>query len=129
MSHIPRWLFPLVLLVLVSSPAVAQKPGKKKGAPPAQQAVAVGFTVQQRDLIQTYFAQHRRAVKRLPPGIAKNLARGKPLPPGIAKQQLPQELATRLPVREGFQVSIFGDRIVLLEAHGLVVDVLEGIFH
>ena len=29
---------------------------------------------------------------RLPPGIERNLQRGKPLPPGIAKQHLPQEL-------------------------------------
>ncbi|MDX1443630.1 MAG: hypothetical protein R3270_07625, partial [Gammaproteobacteria bacterium] len=35
--------------------------------------------------------------KSLPPGIAKNLERGKPLPPGIQKTRLPNELQQKLP--------------------------------
>ena len=64
----------------------------------------------------------------LPPGIVKKLARGKPLPPGIAKRSLPQDLVVELPERDGFEITIFGDRVVLLEASGLVVDILTGIF-
>ena len=42
----------------------------------------------------------------LPPGIAKNLARGNPLPPGIAKKALPGDLNRRLPpVRDGYDGS------------------------
>lgn len=88
----------------------------------------VGFTSLERKIIVEFFAEHTYQAKPLPPGIAKNLARGKPLPPGIAKTRLPEKLQARLPARAGIEITIFGDRIVLLEASGLVVDVLEGIF-
>jgi hypothetical protein len=84
--------------------------------------------VTERRIISEYFADHRHNPQPLPPGIAKNLARGKPLPHGIAKRQLPAVLVAQLPRRSGVEVAMFGDRIVLLEASGLVVDVLEGIF-
>ena len=92
-----------------------------------------GFTVVERETIAAYFAKHATEVEQLPPGIAKRLTRGKPLPPGIAKRQLPEALIEELPPREGeggvsLEVTIFGDRIVLLDASGLIVDVLEGIF-
>ena len=35
--------------------------------------------------------------RSLPPGIAKNLARGKPLPPGIAKKMVPSSMLHDLP--------------------------------
>ena len=37
----------------------------------------------------------------LPPGIAKNLARGKPLPPGIAKKTVPASMLGQLPYYPG----------------------------
>ena len=86
------------------------------------------FTAAERDIIVKYYAAHPYRARALPPGIAKNLARGKPLPPGIAKRALPAALVTQLPRRTGLEVTIFGDRIVLLEASGVVVDVLEGVF-
>ena len=73
------------------------------------------------DAIAKYFATHPYKAKRLPPGIAKNLARGKPLPPGIAKQRLPAALVAELPRRSGVDVAISGDRLVLLNDHGLVL--------
>jgi hypothetical protein len=65
----------------------------------------------------------------LPPGIAQNLARGKPLLPVIATRRLPEELAAQLPARAGVEIEVtdFGDCIVPLEASGLVVDSIEGI--
>jgi len=87
-----------------------------------------GFTAGERDLVVRYYADHPYAAKRLPPEIAKNLARGKPLPPGLAKRALPTELATQLPPRTGFEVSIVGDRVVLLDTQGLVVDLLVNVF-
>jgi hypothetical protein len=89
---------------------------------------AVGFSVAERQIVAEFFATHHQEVEALPPGIARNLARGKRLPPGIAKRQIPSALQAQLPTRVGVEVSIFGDRIVLLEASGLVVDILEGIF-
>lgn len=92
-----------------------------------QAAPAEAFSEREREIIASFFTRNRVEAQSLPPGIARNLARGKPLPPGIAKRSLPEALLVELPVRSGFEVTIFGDRIVLLEAGGLVVDVLEGI--
>ncbi len=89
---------------------------------------SVGFSVVERQIVAEFFATNRQDVEALPPGIARNLARGKRLPPGIAKRQIPSALQAQLPTRVGIEVSIFGDRIVLLEASGLVVDILDGIF-
>jgi hypothetical protein len=90
-----------------------------------------GFSQAERETIREYFASHQHEAKPLPPGIAKNLQRGKTLPPGIAKRQLPAALVEALPPRESeakVEISIFGDRIVLLEASGVVVDILEDVF-
>ena len=103
------------------------------GATAQEQAAkpASGFSQAEREAIRAYFAEHRVEAKPLPPGIAKNLQRGKALPPGIAKRQLPAALVEQIPPREGeakVEISIFGDRIVLLEASGVVVDILEDVF-
>ena len=113
---------------LLAPTAVAQKPGRPKDRGAVQVAVSVGFSAVERRILTEYFAEHRYEAKPLPPGIAKNLARGKRLPPGIAKRRLPADLQGRLQSRVGAEVTIFGDRIVLLEASGLVVDILEGVF-
>ncbi len=67
--------------------------------------------------------------KSLPPGIRKNLARGKPLPPGIAKQTLPYELRQALPpVRDGHERIIVDGKILLVEIVTQVVrDVLSDV--
>ena len=65
----------------------------------------------------------------LPPGIAKNLARGKPLPPGIAKRYLPGTLLTRLPVRPGYEWRVVDNDIFLVvAATAVIVDVLADAF-
>jgi len=115
----------LVSLVVALRGAEAQGRGKGKRA---QSSARGGFTTAERDLVVRYYADHPYAAKPLPPGIAKKLARGKPLPPGLAKRALAPELATQLQSRTGFEVSIVGDRVVLLDAHGLVVDLLVNVF-
>jgi len=67
--------------------------------------------------------------KALPPGIEKNLARGKPLPPGIAKQVLPADLTRVLPgVPRGYERVVVGSKILLVEiATQIIHDVLEDI--
>ena len=64
--------------------------------------------------------------KGLPPGIAKNLARGKPLPPGIAKQTLPSGLVTALPAPpRGYERVVIDGRVLLVEiATQIIHDVL-----
>ena len=129
MQRTPLVFLTGALALLAIAPSVdAQQSRQAEQIASAQVSVSVGFSTAERRIVTDYFAEHRFDAKPLPPGIAKNLARGKPLPPGIAKQRVPDALRTQLPPRTGVEISIVGDRIVLLEASGLVVDILEGIF-
>ncbi|MBI2072095.1 MAG: hypothetical protein HYW52_07940 [Gemmatimonadetes bacterium] len=118
----------LIALVCFAPSALAQRGQKPKGnQPAATAAVSVTFSDAERKIIVDYYEKNRYQAKPLPPGIARNLARGKPLPPGIAKQRLPSGLVALLPPRSGFEITIFGDRVVLLQAN-VVVDVLVDVF-
>jgi hypothetical protein len=65
----------------------------------------------------------------LPPGIRKNLQRGKPLPPGIAKQHLDSRLESRLPYHEGYEWLRVGTDLVQVSiSTGLVNQVLNDMF-
>ena len=57
----------------------------------------------------------------LPPGIAKNLARGKPLPPGIAKKTVPASMLDQLPSYPGYEWRGVGDDLVLIALSTAVV--------
>lgn len=64
----------------------------------------------------------------LPPGIAKNLERGKSLPPGIARNYLPDGLEDGLPVREGQSRVVIDDDVVLVDdATNVVIDILQDV--
>ena len=64
----------------------------------------------------------------LPPGIQKNLARGKPLPPGIAKK-LDGRLLGRLPHYDGYEWQQVGTDLILVAiATGIIYEVLNGAF-
>ena len=71
----------------------------------AEASVGVVFSEAEVSIIATWYHDQGTASnkggnkkqKGLPPGIAKNLARGKPLPPGISKKYLPDELRHALP--------------------------------
>lgn len=63
----------------------------------------------------------------LPPGIAKNLARGKPLPPGIAKR-FDSRLTSQLPHYDGYEWKQVGTDVVLVAiATGIVYEVLRNV--
>ncbi|MTD39660.1 hypothetical protein GIX45_13770 [Erwinia sp. CPCC 100877] len=67
--------------------------------------------------------------RSLPPGIAKNLARGKPLPPGIAKKSVPRTMLNDLPYYPGYEWQIVGDNLVLIAlSTALVTAVINGVF-
>ena len=67
--------------------------------------------------------------KSLPPGIQKNLARGKPLPPGIAKKMAPNGLLSRLPHHPGYDWQVAGTDLILVQAGTAVVaEVLKDVF-
>lgn len=69
--------------------------------------------------------------KTLPPGIQKNLQRGKQLPPGIARQALPAGLITQLPPPpKGFERIELSGKVLLVEiATQVIHDVLEDIVY
>ena len=67
--------------------------------------------------------------KPLPPGIAKNLARGKPLPPGIAKRMVPGGMLPQLPKHPGYEWRVLGSDLVLIDAAtSVIADVLQDVF-
>lgn len=134
MSNPFRFLLLVTLLAGAGTPALAQRPDKPaKPANPKgskdQPVVRVVFQDSDRGVFRDYYRTRREAIKPLPPGIAKNLARGKPLPPGIARTRVPDAVLVQLPWRpRDYTVFLVGDRVVLLNANGLVADILEGIF-
>ncbi|MEQ1863054.1 MAG: anti-virulence regulator CigR family protein [Micropepsaceae bacterium] len=92
-------------------------------------ARTVVFTDADSTLVRVYFAHNQVAWTGLPPGVAKNYARGKKLPYGIAKKALPADLQARLPQRHGYEYARVGQDVVLVElATGIVVDLIEGVF-
>lgn len=65
----------------------------------------------------------------LPPGIAKNLARGKPLPPGIAKKTLPASMINDLPYYPGYEWRAVGNDLVLIAlSTAIVTSIINGVF-
>ncbi|MFC6336345.1 hypothetical protein GIR22_13910 [Pseudomonas sp. CCM 7891] len=63
----------------------------------------------------------------LPPGIQKNLARGKPLPPGIAKK-LDGRLLGHLPHYDGYEWQQAGTDLILVTiATGIIYEVLNNV--
>lgn len=65
----------------------------------------------------------------LPPGIAKNLARGKPLPPGIAKKYPPTAMLNQLPFHLGYKWRVAGSDLILVAiGTAIVADILRSVF-
>lgn len=92
--------------------------------------VTAVFTVGERERIIDYYRDSSTSTRGLPPGIAKNVARGKPLPPGIAKKYLPSDLESGLPARAKHRRVIVDDDVLLVAvATGLVVDMLENVIN
>ena len=107
---------------------------------PGMAGTPVAFTGVEAQIIRDYYAHAhddggkaksgKQKQNALPPGISKNLARGKPLPPGIAKKALPGDLSRRLPpVRDGYERVIIDGRVLLVEIatqviHDILVDAI-----
>lgn len=63
----------------------------------------------------------------LPPGVQKNLARGKPLPPGLGKR-FDSRLQSRMPHYDGYEWQQVGSDVVLISiSTGLIQEVLHDI--
>jgi hypothetical protein len=90
--------------------------------------VVVVFRDSDRATFHDYFVTHKITAQALPPGIAKNVARGKPLPPGIAKRAVPTDLLAIGPkVDNDVSFAIVGEVVVAIKG-GVVIDVLAGVF-
>lgn len=77
------------------------------------------------------FAEKSQAIgyKALPPGIQKNLLRGKPLPPGIAQKMVPTAMLGKLPKHPGYDWRVAGTDLILIHiATHVVADVLRDVF-
>ena len=118
-------------MLAVSAPSVA-----------GDVSVKVSFSVGEASIIRSYYLNHavpkmskgngmgkgkNKGSKGLPPGIAKNLMRGKPLPPGIAKQVLPAGLIHLLPPPPlGYErISLAGKILLVHKATHKIHDVIE----
>jgi Ni/Co efflux regulator RcnB len=105
----------------------------------AERPATAAFSAQEIEIITRYYhtvalpaPKYGRGANRLPRGIAKNLARGKPLPPGIAKRQLPVGLVGGLPPPPvGYERIVVDGKILLVEmATQIIHDVLSDVlFH
>ena len=120
---------PLAVALALSAPALAQSPNGKghkgDGHPRPEATVSVTFGASVERDIRAYFQTNPLQPQSLPPGIAKNLARGKPLPPGIAKRALPGGLQPRLPAYPGHEVVIVDRDVILVDiATQVIVDIL-----
>lgn len=68
--------------------------------------------------------------KDLPPGIQRQLARGKPLPPGLATRALPHDLLANLKPPRDHEVVLVDGRVMLVDARTrLVRDLIEGVIY
>lgn len=80
--------------------------------------------------IHRIFEQHKGqhpAYQDLPPGIRKNLQRGKPLPPGIAKK-FDADMSRQLPHYPGYEWQRAGTDAVLINTTNLLVqEVMKGV--
>ena len=74
-------------------------------------------------------ANNLTGLRTLPPGIRRNLQRGRPLPRGISRQVMPEAVLVELPRHPGHEWRIAGRDLVLIAVGTLiVVDILNDVF-
>lgn len=125
----------LGLLAILPARAEAQARGGRDGGAAGVSAEilsdGVSLSVELRTQIRDYYAGRNPSDARgLPPGIRKNLARGKPIPPGIAKNYPPAELISRIHLHDGFELVEVGLDVFLVEVatniiHDVLMDVIR----
>jgi len=123
------------LLAAALLPAARAKPPEGKGKPDKGQSGSGGgdslvtVTITSQQARQYALAGNATGYKSLPPGIRKNLARGKPLPPGNAKKVAPPAVLRELPQYPGYEWQAVGTDLVLVAvATAIVASVLVDVF-
>lgn len=124
--HRRNLLAAAVALLTVGCSSTASPPVRTIRVPRA--ARAPSWSAQNSAAVRAHYASGSRGNGRgrggggLPPGIAKNLARGKPLPPGIAKQALPADLLRSLPpAGRGLEYLIVAGKLLVVETATQIV--------
>jgi Ni/Co efflux regulator RcnB len=127
-------------LALVVSPILLADPGKGKSHDKGGQHASQGHQGNSNDwhqgpsvdlggvrVILNDNRNYWNPGSSLPPGIQKNLARGKPLPPGIAKK-LDSRLIGRLPHYDGYEWQQAGTDLLLVAiTSGVIYEVLHNV--
>jgi hypothetical protein len=119
------------LFTVASAPLLGQGKGHSKSSSPPVASRAHENASTRRasnedvQTIRSYYRTDRGNVKPIPPGILRNLVRGQPLPPGIDRTRIPDDLNMRLYPRPGSTWYVVGDRLVLVDANGRVVDIVR----
>jgi hypothetical protein len=125
-----RTIFFLASLGLLSSACSVHSPYTRTASRAiSTHAPVVSASLTEADIrmIRAYYADANPGNGRgrkggLPPGIAKNLQRGKPLPPGIAKQYFPHDLLARLPrAGDGLEYVVVAGKLLLVEVATQIV--------
>lgn len=124
--------------VYLGSPAgTVSVPISAPSARPVTLTATIALTSEQIASVRSHYSQSgnsngRGRNGRLPPGIARNLERGKALPPGIAKQYLPRDLQASLPrLDSGLEYIVAAGKLLLVEAatqivRDVLIDVVYG---
>ena len=91
-------------------------------SPPTHAADGLIRAAIDRDAVRRLVLAHQLTGRSpLPPGIRRNLVRGKPLPPGIARQRVPGPVLRGLPHYEGYEWLVCGTDLVLVAIAGAIV--------
>ncbi len=111
-------------------PPPYSSPGPARYAQPrANQSIVVTAGISVVRARQLAAANNLTGLKSLPPGIRRNLQRGKPLPRGIARRAMPEALLAGLPSYPNHDWRIAGKDLVLIALGTLlVVDILNDVF-
>ena len=128
----------LPFLLLTSDGAAAQGRGRggggggsDSGGISVEFTAEISFSLGDRDQLRAYYSSNPSpGIEALPPGIQKNLKRGKPMPPGIAKRFPPDALRSSLSIPPQYEVIEVGWDVFLVEvATGVIHDVLMDLIH
>ena len=123
--------FALALTLLCVAAVQAEAQGRGNRGRSEAASVVVTLSVEVKSQILEFYASNRQSgVEALPPGIRRNLERGKALPPGIAKKSAPAELQTGLELVDGFELVEVGLDVFLVEVatsiiHDVLMDVIR----
>jgi Ni/Co efflux regulator RcnB len=103
-----------------------QEPGKKSDHQEGGPAPVAFDDIRFEDIRRIAVANHCTGYESLPPGIRKNLARGKALPPGIAKKVVPDPVFRALPVYPGYEWRVYGSDLVLVSIATEIIEKVIG---